>query len=176
MLNRAYLGLGSNFGDGKRILQDAWEELGILRDISLVTLSSPYVTAPVGMASNHWFVNGVGALETALKPLELLEVTQAIETLFGRKKDRTHYGYQDRSLDVDILFFNNIVLDDPDLTIPHPHLHRRLFALAPLAEIAPELIHPSTGLTCSQMEKKLVQEMQDGLIDKQEVLWEKWIG
>ena len=120
----AYIGLGSNLGDSKRILQDSWRALGEVEGIALDGLSSPYMTAPVGMTSNHLFTNAVGRLRVTLTPLELLQSLLTVEASFGRLRKERSFGYQDRSLDLDLLYYGDVAMDSPELILPHPRMHK----------------------------------------------------
>lgn len=144
MAHKVYLGLGSNLGDKEANLRAAIYE--IERRIGEVTsLSAFYVTEPWGFTSEHVFVNAVCLTETALSPVEILKETQTIEKELGRKQKSINGIYNDRPIDIDILLYDHIVIHTPDLVIPHPLMCERKFVVEPLAEIAPELIHPITG-------------------------------
>lgn len=136
---QAFIGLGSNLGDGQTNLLLAWQRLGQVAGISLLRLSSPYRTEPVGMDTEHWFTNAVGEIRTSLSPTELLEAMLAIETALGRDRALTH---QDRPVDLDLLYYGDLMIQSLALTVPHPRIAHRLFVLAPLAEIAPAHVHP----------------------------------
>ena len=138
----AWIGLGSNLGDSRQTLLAAWQRLGSHTAIGLVQLSSLYQSQPVDMESSNWFVNAVGELTTTLTPEQLLEQLLAIEQEFGRRRDPALPGYQDRTLDLDLLLYDDLVLKTARLELPHPRLHKRLFVLAPLAELAPDRVHP----------------------------------
>ncbi|MBU4176902.1 MAG: 2-amino-4-hydroxy-6-hydroxymethyldihydropteridine diphosphokinase [Desulfurivibrionaceae bacterium] len=138
---QAFIGLGSNLGDGQGNLLLAWQRLGETTGISLIRLSSPYRTEPVGMDTDHWFTNAVGEIATALSPAELLTAMLAIETELGRDRTLT----QDRVVDLDLLYYGDLMIQSPTLTVPHPRIAHRLFVLAPLAELAPAQVHPILG-------------------------------
>ncbi|MFA7384541.1 MAG: 2-amino-4-hydroxy-6-hydroxymethyldihydropteridine diphosphokinase [Desulfurivibrionaceae bacterium] len=140
---QAFIGLGSNLGDGQSNLLAAWQRLGVTAGISLLRLSSPYRTAPVDLATEHWFTNAVGEITTTLSPPSLLAAMLAIETELGRDRTLT----RDRPVDLDLLYYGDLMLNSPTLTVPHPQLAKRLFVLAPLAELAPEHVHPLLGRT-----------------------------
>lgn len=140
-MNRAYLGLGSNLGNREEILQQAIIE--IEKQVgSIVSLSAFYETAPWGFDSPHPFLNAAIAVNTPLSPLALLDATQTIECSLGRTKKSINGAYSDRPIDIDLLFYNDLVKESEQLTLPHPLLHQRTFVLEPLAEIAPTLYHP----------------------------------
>lgn len=141
-MKTAYIGLGSNLGDSIQILQEAWNALGKHPGIELKDLSSPYRTEPVGMESQLWFINAVGALTTSLDPEDLLEVLLSVEKEFGRVRGSQSHEYQDRTLDLDLLLYEERIYQSENLVIPHPEIENRLFVLYPLSEIEPQLIHP----------------------------------
>lgn len=142
---RAYIGLGSNLGDSLQILLDGWQSLGETSGIFLETISSPYRTEPVAMASPNWFINAAGSVRTTLSPADLLASLLQVEARFGRKRSISDRGYRDRSLDFDLLLYGMQIVSELGLEIPHPLMHTRLFVLAPLREIAGEVIHPVRG-------------------------------
>jgi len=171
----AFIGLGSNLGDGKTILQEAWHALGRIAGIHLDRLSSPYMTAPVGMDSHHWFTNGVGRLQVTLPPQGLLKALMQVEADFGRIREGSP-GYQDRSLDLDLLCYGDLVMDSPELTLPHPRIGLRLFVLTPFAELEPGFRHPVSGETITAMEQRLKSVMVAGVTEKQEIVRAQWEG
>ena len=153
---RACIGMGSNLGDSLTILQESWQQLGQVPGICLLKLSSPYRTEPVGMESAHWFINAVGMLATAMPPEQLLTTLLDLEHRFGRRRDSRQQGYQDRTLDLDLLLYDDRLLDTQRLQLPHPEMHKRLFVLVPLAELAPEYVHPRLQRTARQMKASLL--------------------
>ncbi len=140
-----YLGLGTNLGDKERNLNNAI--LKISQDIGkVICQSSFYASKPWGFESENDFLNAVILAETNMSPLELLAKTQEIELELGRTVKSTN-GYADRVIDIDILLFDNEIIDIPELKIPHPLITERDFVYIPLLEIAPNLLHPISGKT-----------------------------
>lgn len=174
MHNTAYIGMGSNLGDGKSILTDSWEALGQIDGIVPELISSPYMTAPVDMTSQHWFTNAVGRLRVSLEPLELLQALLGVEAAFGRVRDEMAFGHQDRSLDLDLLFLGELKMDIPELILPHPHYRDRLFVLAPLAEIAPDFVDFSTGQNITVMIESLKARLGSAFQKEQEIISGSW--
>ena len=146
----AYLSLGSNLGDRLRLIQEAVAALTVEAG-PVTALSSLYETEPWGFSSPHRFLNVALALETTLSPEILLAVTQRIERDLGRTHKSVDGRYADRTIDIDLLFVGDAVLDTPALTLPHPRLHLRRFVLEPLCEIAPDLCHPLLRKSVSQL-------------------------
>jgi len=134
---RAYLSLGSNLGDRAQNLQRAVTELS--RAGSLGPQSSLYETEPVQVAAQPWFLNCVVALDTQLPPSELLSTALALEKDMGRMRSQAKGA---RVIDVDIVFYGDLIVEIPGLIIPHPAMHERRFVLEPLAQIAPDATHP----------------------------------
>lgn len=138
--NVAYLGLGSNLGNRLAFLRGGRDALLARPGISLVNASGVYETAAIGgPPDNPQFLNAVLEITTALSPRQLLEACLVVEDEFGRTRPER---WAPRTLDIDILFYADQVISEPDLVIPHPRLHERAFVLAPLLEIAPDLICP----------------------------------
>jgi 2-amino-4-hydroxy-6-hydroxymethyldihydropteridine diphosphokinase len=149
----AYIGLGSNLGDRKRHLNEAVRQLARLPGSAVLKVSRFYETAPVGGPPQGRFLNAALALETTLPPQELLAELQRIETALGRRRE---VKWGPRTLDLDILLYDRLVLDSPSLKIPHPLMHERLFVLDPLAEIAPDAPHPVLRKPLRQLREALV--------------------
>ena len=135
-----YLGLGTNIGNKRRNMITAAALLAE-RVGDVLALSGFYETEPWGFQSENTFLNAALQLDTSLSPLELLKATQEIEIEMGRTQ-KSNGAYHDRIIDIDILLYDNLVLQTPELTLPHPLMHERLFVMEPLAEIAPNVIHP----------------------------------
>lgn len=148
----AYVALGSNMGD-----RDGWLELGrggleghpACRDVKMASL---YASVPYGGVEQEDFVNSALSLRTLLSPYELLDVLQGLEQEAGRER-LVHWG--PRTLDLDLLFYDDLVLDDPRLRVPHPDMENRDFVLLPLCELAPAYRHPLTHKTVRQMLEEL---------------------
>ena len=138
-IHLAYIGFGSNIGDRLTHIQNAIQNLSKTEGIILRQISSLYKTDPVGYEAQAQFLNGVAAIQTTLPPLSLLHTLKDIETAIGRKH-RIRWG--PREIDLDILIYGDVCLQTEKLVIPHPEMHLRGFVLVPLAEIAPNLIHP----------------------------------
>jgi 2-amino-4-hydroxy-6-hydroxymethyldihydropteridine diphosphokinase len=135
------LAFGSNLGDREEYILAAYrlleEELG-----ELINKSSFIETPAWGFESENSFINSVAVFETKKTPLEALEICNKIEKELGRQRNSLHKGYQNRTIDIDILFYEDIILDTPTLKIPHPLIEERDFVLIPLKEILPNFIHP----------------------------------
>jgi 2-amino-4-hydroxy-6-hydroxymethyldihydropteridine diphosphokinase len=150
--NTVYIGLGSNLGDRVANLREAGQRLSAI--VKIEKASQLYVAAPLGYIRDDAFVNAVIRGTTALKPLELLEMMQAIEAAMGR---RSGVQYGPRPIDLDLLFYGAVQMETRKLSIPHPRIAQRAFVLKPLAEIAPDLMHPVLYYTISQ----LLQDAED---------------
>lgn len=165
MPHQLFLGLGSNLGDRWTILQRAVQALADLMVIE--ALSPVYETAPWGLKRQPDFLNLCLSATTALEPLPLLTGIKRIEARLGRKLG---LRWGPRLVDIDVLFYDNLVMGDEQLTIPHPRLAERAFVLAPLADIAPHFQHPESGLTAGQMlamvDQRGVQRLPEPLFEE----------
>ena len=148
-----YLGLGTNLGDRAEALQEALTRLDAA-GICVSAVSSVYETEPVGVRDQPWFLNLVCVVETDQSPCDLLTSLRNIECAMGRSRT-VRWG--PRPIDLDILIYDDLIQDDPCLTIPHPRMTERAFVLQPLAEISPDLVFPGTELTIED----LLQQLSD---------------
>lgn len=147
-MKKVYIGLGSNIGDREGFLRQSLKLLGE-RCGTITQRSSVYETSPVGFIADKDFLNMVVLLETDLEPAGLMRMIMEIETELGRK--RLKKGYSSRTIDIDLLLYNNVIMDDEIITLPHPRMHERRFVLEPLHEIAPDLIHPVLTKSVKQL-------------------------
>ena len=154
----AAIGLGSNLASGvpgvggsrEENLREAVRRLGSLGVVR--TMSSFYDTAPVGFLEQPRFLNGALLLETELEPRELLRGMLDVERRMGRVRE---VAKGPRVIDLDLLLYGEVVLEDKELVVPHPEMARRRFVLKPLAEIAPEMVHPGVGITVGEMLRRM---------------------
>jgi 2-amino-4-hydroxy-6-hydroxymethyldihydropteridine diphosphokinase len=138
---RAYVGLGSNLGDREVTLYAALEALGESSQVDVVAVSAFRETDPVGLVDQPRFVNAAAALETGLSPRELLSLLLDIERDLGRDR-RQEKRWGPRTIDLDLLLYEDEVIDEPGLAVPHPRLTERAFVVVPLLELAPDLTLP----------------------------------
>ncbi len=143
-----YLGIGSNLGQRENNCRKAIEHLTDA-GVKVKKQSKPVETKPWGVEDQPAFINMAAMAETSLEPLELLSELKAIEKAMGRDMEAGRWA--PRLIDLDILLYDDIVLETPELIIPHPLMHERAFVLAPLAEIAPYMMHPVLNKTVSQL-------------------------
>ena len=144
----AYIGLGSNVGEREQTIRNALEALGKREGIVVTAVSRLIETAPVGGPPQEKYLNGVAEMRTTLSPQHLMQTLLQTEDEFGRVRAER---WGPRTLDLDLLLYGDAVVETPDLQIPHPRMHERLFVLAPLCDIAPEAIHPVLRMTAAEL-------------------------
>jgi 2-amino-4-hydroxy-6-hydroxymethyldihydropteridine diphosphokinase len=142
-MTRAYVGLGSNLGDREHMIWGAVHMLAFNPDLDVVAVSALRETDPVGYLDQPPFLNAAAALDTELSPRALLDLLLTVERELGRTRDGPRFG--PRTIDLDLLLYGDETVDEPGLTVPHPRLHERVFALEPLTELDPDLVVPGRG-------------------------------
>lgn len=151
-MHNVYLLLGSNRGNKALLLEKAVERLNSI-SLKPVISSSLFESEPWGFNAKEWFLNKAVLIETDYSPEVLLSQILNIEKELGRVRGVLKEGYESREIDIDILLYDNLVLDNEILSIPHPRMHLRKFVLEPLMEIAPKIVHPFFGKTIKELYK-----------------------
>jgi len=160
-MQRVFIAVGSNLGDKIDSCKEAINQIAGLCEI--VKISSLYETEPVGNENQPNFINCVAEINTDLSPHELLKRLNLIEEKLGRVRDEK---WGPRTIDLDIIFYNDLIMRDDNLIIPHPRAHLRRFVLEPLCEIAPEFIHPEFNLSVSELLTKIEDDKEVIKLDK----------
>lgn len=155
---RVFIALGSNLGDRRGNIEKALDMLGHEGMAEVIKVSSLYETDPVGGPAQDKFLDGVAEVRTALTPHALLKYLKKIEARVGRTP--SYVKWAPREIDLDILLYNDVVITDSELTIPHSLLHLRMFMIEPLAQIAPDVLHPVLGKTAAAIKKELSEGNQ----------------
>ena len=155
----AYIGIGSNLGTPGKNCIEAIEKISSTKDIKIISRSSFYQTEPIGEVQQDWFVNSAIKIKTNLSPTHLLSALLNIESAMGRTREEK---WGPRLIDLDLLFYGNLILGKKSLTLPHPEIQKRKFVLIPMSEIAESLVHPTLKKTI----KTLLQESSDGTVVK----------
>ncbi|MFW6081850.1 MAG: 2-amino-4-hydroxy-6-hydroxymethyldihydropteridine diphosphokinase [Desulfosalsimonas sp.] len=149
--HQVFIAVGSNLGNRIRSCRLGVDLLSEAGDVRVIKHSRYYYTAPLDYTEQPWFINAVFQAVTEIGPYELIERLKAAETAAGRADGEIKFG--PRVLDLDLIFYDNLVINTPQLTVPHPRMHQRAFVLKPLGDIAPQLIHPVLGLTAGELLK-----------------------
>jgi len=155
----AYIGIGSNLGTPEKNCTDAIKKISHTKDIKVIARSSFYKTEPIGEIQQNWFINSVVKIETGLPPIDLLSTLLGIESVMGRVR-KEKWG--PRLIDLDLLFYDNIVFKKKGISLPHPEIQKRKFVLTPMSEISESFIHPVLKKTI----KTLLQESLDTSVIK----------
>ncbi len=155
----AYIGIGSNLGTPGENCIEAIEKISNTKDIKIISRSSFYQTEPIGEVQQDWFVNSAIKIKTNLSPTHLLSALLNIESAMGRTREEK---WGPRLIDLDLLFYGNLILRKKGLTLPHPEILKRKFVLIPMSEIAENLVHPTLKKTI----KILLQESSDETVVK----------
>lgn len=151
---RVFISLGSNVGDRLANIQQAVSLLSMTDKIKIVKSSSFYETEPWGNKNQTWFVNAAVALDIELSPLELLKLCQSVEMQLGRNRVNQE-KWSERTIDIDILMYDNLIMSNDILSIPHPYMHKRAFVLVPMLEVKSDLVHPVFKKTISELYDEL---------------------
>ncbi len=152
-MHRVFIGLGSNEGDRLRMLSNAVQLLSTAPQVRVTQLAPIVESQPLGGPPQGPYLNTVVELETALEPRPLLALLKTIERQLGRPAKGLRWG--PRPIDLDVLLYEERVIDEPDLQVPHPRLHERWFVLEPLVQLAPEAVHPVLRHTIAELRKQL---------------------
>ena len=147
-----YIGIGSNLGDTLKNCQHAVESLSLAKGIEITRVSSFYKTEPIGIENQNLFINAVVEIKTVLSARNLFQTLQNIEKDMGRERE---VKGGPRIIDLDLLFYGQEVIQNPDLIVPHPEIQKRRFILAPICEIASYFIHPSFGVSMRGLKDRL---------------------
>lgn len=155
----AYLCLGTNSGDRKKLIEQAVSFLDMSENIKIIRTSALYETEPWGVKNQEWFLNLTAEIKTSLSPQDLLVKCLNIEKTLGRNRCKeTRWGQ--RPIDIDIIFYDSIIIKSDVLTIPHERMHLRAFVLVPLLELIPDFVHPVLNQTISELYDNL-EDVED---------------
>lgn len=158
-----YIGIGSNLGNALKNCRDAVESLSQIRQIDVMRVSSFYETEPVGIENQNYFVNIVVEIRTSLPVRDLLLELQKIESKMGRKRE---VKGGPRIIDLDLLLYGQELIQEDDLTVPHPEMHKRRFVLEPLCELTSCLIHPVFCISIRGLKERLTDNKTVKMIEK----------
>lgn len=155
----AYISVGSNLGAALANCRAGIARLAAHSDIELAATSSFYRTAPVDFTDQDWFVNAACRIETSLDPHDLLKLAHAVQTAIGQGRKAVRFG--PRILDLDLIFYDDLILKSADLELPHPRMHKRRFVLQPICDIDPLLVHPVLGCRVRDLLANLNDDQQE---------------
>jgi 2-amino-4-hydroxy-6-hydroxymethyldihydropteridine diphosphokinase len=158
-VHKVFLSIGSNLGDPLQNCCRGLDALCADGQVILLRRSPFYRTQPVDYLDQNWFINAALLVETSLTPFELLDKIRSVQIGMGRKSDAIRFG--PRVLDLDIIFYDNLVTETPHLVVPHPRMHKRRFVLHPICDIDPSVVHPVIGLTVREILDQLPADNQD---------------
>jgi len=157
-----YLGLGSNIGNRAKNIENALVQISE-RIGTILCVSSLYESEAWGYSSNNKFLNIAAVVETTIAPEEILQKIKEIESILGRSKKKTE-TYEDRLIDIDILFYDDLIIEKQQLGIPHQHIEKRKFVLAPMLEIAPDFVHPVLRKTIRELNDELLSTNKRNMV------------
>jgi 2-amino-4-hydroxy-6-hydroxymethyldihydropteridine diphosphokinase len=158
-MKTAYIGIGSNLGNPEKNCLEAVDRIGRIPSCKVTKVSSLYSTEPVGVDEQEWYVNCVVEILTGISAKILMERLLAIEKNMGRIREGGRW--QARVIDLDILLFGRELINEDNLTVPHPLMHRRRFVMVPMMDLAPDLDHPSLGKSMSMLLQEISEDGQD---------------
>lgn len=153
-MKNIFLSLGSNLGNREELIKKAIKKLEKEKNVSIKKIASFYETEPWGRKNQNWFLNTAIEIETSLEPRELLFVCNKIEKELGRIRTPDNL-WGERFIDIDIIFYNDLIINEKDLIIPHKEMYKRKFVLEPLKEICPEFLHPIYKKSVIDLDKEL---------------------
>ncbi len=158
-MKTAYIGIGSNLGNPEKNCLEAVDRIGRIPSCKVTKVSRLYRTEPVGVDRQEWYVNCVAEISTGISAKKLMKRMLAIEKDMGRVREGGRW--QARIIDLDILLFGREHIHEDNLTVPHPLMHRRRFVMAPMADLVPDLDHPSVGKSMSELLQEIPKDGQD---------------
>jgi 2-amino-4-hydroxy-6-hydroxymethyldihydropteridine diphosphokinase len=156
-MKTAYIGIGSNLADPRRNCLEAIERIGRIEGCNITSVSGLYLTEPVGVKAQEWYINGAVSVSTGLSPFDLISRLLDIEAEMGRVRTMK---WGPRVIDLDILLFGQDIINEKVLTVPHPMMHLRRFVMAPMADLAPDLMHPVLGKTMVELYMEIAPDGQ----------------
>lgn len=157
-MKTVYIGIGSNLGDSIKNCTEAIKRIDEIPGCTVIDSSPFYSTEPVGVEGHEWYVNSVISVMTDMPPLELMKNLLSVERGMGRKRNGSRWG--PREIDLDILLYGEEVIEEDDLTVPHPLMHDRRFVMAPITAIDPDLIHPVLGKSMKDILMEIPEDEQ----------------